>query len=376
MEAVKNRTLELDDEAAAHLDGCLGCLACETACPSGVSFHERIEEFRPRLRLPPRTRVWRTMIARTSTSPTLLRAARMLGRVLDRAGLEGVRRITPGLCVLPRSRSNVSGAGLHSFMRTNVARPGRPRARVALLEGCAASVLAPEIHAAAVQVLRRNGVEVVEPPGQGCCGALALHGGRPAEAATLARRNASVFAAAGADYVVTTAAGCGAMLRDYGRLLDRDPLADAARSLARTARDISEVLCELGIEPPARTLSVMGEVAYHDACHLLHAARVASPPRRLVEAAIGKEPVDLGENNICCGSAGSYSLDKPAIARLLGQRKAELASERNVAAIAVANVGCILQIELALALQHVVVPVLHPVEFLAEAYARADAAGA
>jgi glycolate oxidase iron-sulfur subunit len=368
MEAVKRGTLALDREAMGHLDGCLGCLACETACPSGVSFHQRIEEFRPLLRHRPLAQAWRALVARTSASPGLLRAARVVARSLDRAGLTQVRRATPGLAVFPESARRgtfLTVAPLH------VKAPERPRARVALLEGCAAAVLAPEIHEAAVQVLHRNGVAVVQASEQACCGALALHGGRSGEAAALARHNSDAFASVDVDYVVTTAAGCGAMLKDYGRVLAGDALAERGRALADKARDVSEVLCELGIVAPGRPLRIDGPVAYHDACHLLHAAKVARQPRALVEAAIGQPAIDLGENNVCCGSAGSYNLDQPALARVLGGRKAELAAEKRVGAIAVGNIGCILQIEQALARQGSTVPVLHPVELLAEAYARA-----
>ena len=371
MEAVKAGSLALDDTAIEHLDGCLGCLACETACPSGVSFHERIEEFRPRLSLPFFSRVWRALVARTSASRTLLRSALALSHALDAARLEGMRRRLPALAVLPRS---TAGDGLHTFTRATVARPQRARARVALLRGCAAAALKPEVELATRQVLYRNSIDVIEAPDQTCCGALALHAGRMDQARGLALINTAVFDARDVDFIVTTAAGCGAMLKDYGRVLARDSRASAAERVSAKTRDVSEVLCETGIAPPVRPLRVGGEVAYHDACHLLHAARVAVPPRSVVEAATGKAPVDLGENSVCCGSAGSYNLDKPTLARVLGRRKAELARELGVSAVAVGNVGCMLQLEQAFAAQGLRVPVLHPVELLAEAYARSEEA--
>jgi glycolate oxidase iron-sulfur subunit len=369
MEAVKAGSLALDDAASEHLDGCLGCLACETACPSGVSFHERIEEFRPRLRLPVLARAWRAAVAAASASPLLLKSGLAVAHVLDRAKLEPARRRVPALALLPRSAGS---DGLHTFTSAVVARPERMRARVAMLRGCAAAVLKPEIEVAARQVLYRNGVDVIDVVDQTCCGALALHAGRMDEALDLARKNSVAFGAAAVDFLVTTAAGCGAMLKDYGRILAGDALAGAAAAVAGTTRDVSEVLRETGIVAPARPLDLGGDVAYHDACHLLHAAKVAAEPRALIEAATGRAPADLGENNLCCGSAGSYNLDKPGVARLLGRRKAELARERGVAAVAVGNVGCMLQLEQAFATVGLRVPVLHPVELLAEAYARAD----
>jgi glycolate oxidase iron-sulfur subunit len=153
------------------------------------------------------------------------------------------------------------------------------------------------------------------------------------QARGLALINTAVFDARDVDFIVTTAAGCGAMLKDYGRVLAHDSRASAAARVSAKTRDVSEVLCETGFAPPVRPLRVGGEVAYHDACHLLHAARVAVPPRSVVEAATGKAPVDLGENSVCCGSAGSYNLDKPTLARVLGRRKAELARELGVSAV-------------------------------------------
>jgi glycolate dehydrogenase iron-sulfur subunit len=370
MEAVKRGSLELDDHATRHLDQCLGCLACETACPSGVSFRERIEEFRPQLPLRPSTRAWRQIISRVATSAWLMRSARGAARAVDSVGLERVRRRVPGLAIFP-SRARRSRLGWASKVKP-VPAPATPRATIALLRGCAATVLGGEINDAATAVLHRNGIAVVDAPGQRCCGALALHGGREHQARDFARNNVAAFTAVAADFIVTTAAGCGAMLKDYGRLLSGDGCAGAARMVAANARDVSEVLCAVGIVAPRAPLRLPGTVAYHDACHLLHAARLHAPPRSVVAAAIGAEPADLGENYLCCGGAGSYNLERPSIARQLGARKAHLAKERAAAMVAVGNIGCMLQLELAFNLAGLDVALVHPAELLEAAYAYSE----
>jgi len=218
--------------------------------------------------------------------------------------------------------------------------------------------------------LHRNGVVVVDVPGQTCCGALALHCGNRRGLTTCVERNVHAFSGVNVDFIVSTAAGCGAILKEYDTVIESGRLRENARAVATRARDITEILCTLDIEAPPRPLQ-WGSVAYHDACHLLHAAKVSLPPRTVVETAIGRPAIDLGENALCCGSAGSYNLEHPRFARLLGDRKAELAVLSGADVVAVGNVGCALQIELALARRGVALPVVHPVELLAEAYLQA-----
>lgn len=370
MEAVEGGSLALDSSASTHLDACLSCLACETACPSGVNFHARIDAFRPRLRLGTLQRLRREVVRRLSKANPLLRVGVTVAHALDRVGLEPLRRSLPGLELMPRRRAGEALSSAPPTRRSRIPPPAHPRARVALLAGCAADVLGPQVTRAAVEALHRNGAEVVEVPDQVCCGALALHTG-DRTAAAYVRANTKAFANVDVDFVATTAAGCGAMLKQYGSFEPaRSALSDAAHELSAHARDITEVLCALGLAQPASPLRFDGPVAYHDACHLLHAAKVTAPPRAVVAAAIGRAPVDLGENALCCGSAGSYNLEKREMARLLGNRKAELVRASGVAAVAVGNVGCMLQLELALARAGLVCPVMHPVELLAESYLR------
>ena len=365
MEAVDRGELRLDREAAAHLDGCLGCLACETACPSGVSFGSRIERFRERVREEVPAGPWRRLVQRVVQRPGLISLAKRSAVALDALGLGRLRRKLPGIGLMPSRRRALRG-GLEPLA------PAGDAPRVAVLAGCVADDLMPSIHAAAVETLRHNGVEVVELRGQ-CCGALALHAGRTDEAAALARRTVAAIEALGVDRVVTTAAGCGAAMREYGHRPpaagDGEEAGSAAARVAGKTMDVSELLVELGPREPARRLDER-IVAYHDACHLLHASGVAAAPRAVVRAATGRTPSDLGDNHICCGSAGSYNLEHPPMAIELGNRKAALAAGGDADTIAVANVGCIMQIERALAMTGQDLRVRHPVELLAEAYRR------
>ncbi|HYC56401.1 MAG TPA: (Fe-S)-binding protein [Candidatus Binatia bacterium] len=371
MESVRRGEIPLQGEAAEHLSRCLGCLACETACPSGVSFGRRIEEFRPLL-IEQRSgteKLRKDALQKVYADPRMLSLGLRAAHVADRIGLSSVRRRIPGFGLLPAaSQSDPADASLSPLRRSRLSQPLRARARAAVLTGCVGDQIAPDINRDTVEVLQRNGVEIVEAGGQVCCGALALHSGRTDEAVALARTNVEAFARAqDVDFVVTTAAGCGAMMHEYAHLLRATEAATGAAALAARCRDVTEVLVDLGLQMPSRPLA-LGVVAYHDACHLLHARGVAKAPRLVVEAAIGKPPVDLGENAICCGSAGSYNLDQPELADALGRQKAHLARQRSADVVAVGNIGCMMQIGRHLALAGIPARVAHPIQLLAQAY--------
>lgn len=371
MESVARGELELDADAAGHLDGCLGCLACETACPSGVSFGTRIEAFRPRLRASGPAAWWRSLAGTVLGNGALVRAGMEAAGALDRLGLIRMRSRIPGLGVYPRAGNPRRLHGSGPLARSRIAPPAQPRIRVALLTGCVGDTLLPSINSAAVEALHRNRVAVIDVQGQGCCGALARHQGELEQSLHLVRANVRAFAAAPVDRIVTTAAGCCAMMRDYGELLADDrELADAARRVAAATRDVHELLVEIGFDAPSEPAPVRLPVRYHDACHLLNACGVAAAPRAVLEAATGQPPTDLGDNEICCGSAGRYNVDHPRMAAALGRRKADLAAKARAGTVAVANVGCLLQIGQALARDGIDADVRHPIELLAEAYMR------
>lgn len=374
MEGVNSGELEMDDQAALHLSRCLGCLACETACPSGVSYGRRLEEFRPRLaQRHDSDATWKNVARHVYTNDKMVNAGLRMAGLLDRVGLGNARRKVPGLGLLPGDGASPD-ADVSPLRRSRLQQPIRARARVAVLTGCVGDRLMPDINRDTVEVLQRNAIEVVEVPAQGCCGALAQHSGRTAEAVEAAAANAIAFDGADVDFVVSTAAGCGAMLRDYGHVLAGHTAAEEGRSLGEKSRDICELLVELGFEKPAYPLPLKGNLVYHDACHLLHAQGISSAPRQVCEAATGRAPVDLGENAICCGSAGSYNVDHPALSAELGSRKAELARERKASVIVVGNIGCMLQIAKAVAEAAIPTVVRHPVQLLAEAYRVVDTA--
>ncbi len=378
MKAIHDGTVDLDADARRHLDGCLGCLACETACPSGVSYGRHIDAFRPLLHeAGPRRSVLGRIAERVQTGERAFSAALAAATVLDRVGLSRVRRRIPAFGLLPGKAATSGRQALDPIGRSHVHQPVHPRARVALLTGCIGDRALPGINRDAVEVLQRNGIEVVNVAEQGCCGALPQHEGRHDEARRLARVNVDAFAACfdrgkeqgPIDYVVTTASGCGSMMREYAHVLGEDrERRESADLVARKTRDICELLCEIGFEKPTVPDHLRERVAYHDACHLAHACKVIDAPREVCEAATGIAPVDLGENSICCGSAGSYNLRHPELADLLGMRKAELAAERRATTVAVGNSGCMLQIARALALAKVKAVVRHPIELLAETY--------
>lgn len=379
MQAIDAGELNLDREAAGHLDRCLGCLACETACPSGVSFGARIEKFRPRILETLPRRPWRSLIDRAVRQPAMIRLATVAAAVLDAIGLNRLRRRLPGLALMPdrhrRTGREPAGRGATPAAEPELLTPVASAPRVAVLRGCVAHTLLPAIHEAAVEVLRQNGFDVIEIE-ETCCGALDAHAGRLEEARRKATETVETMTALGITRLVTTAAGCGAQIREYDRLFGDGGGSGSStpRTIAEAAMDVSELLAEIGPRPPKQPLDA-GKVVYHDACHLRHASGITQAPREIVRAATGCTPEDLGENHLCCGSAGSYNLEHVRLARAMGDRKAELAAVAEAETIAVGNVGCVLQIERALSLQGLKARVRHPVELLAEAYRREETGG-
>jgi len=368
--------LTLDREVVRHLDLCLGCRACEPACPSGVRYGSIIEEARayversaPR---PWRERAQRALILAVFPHRRRLRAVLGLAHVARGLGLWPlVTRLVPGAALISTrgASSGRNGVRVHATARDTQAllsgffpAHGQERARVGLLVGCVGEALFSEVNAAAVRVLNRAGVAVVVPAEQGCCGALHLHSGDPEGARQLARRNLAAFPS-DLDAVVVTAAGCGSAMKDYAHLLEGNA---AARRFASRVRDVTELLAELAPPPPGRSIPL--RATYHDACHLAHAQGVRAAPRQLLAAIRGLELVELGESDVCCGSAGSYNLSEPEMARRLRERKIDHIVASGASCVVAANPGCALQIRAGLAARGLPVRVAHPVELLDEAY--------
>jgi glycolate oxidase iron-sulfur subunit len=366
---------ELTPSFVQHFDRCLGCLACVTACPSGVQYAPLIEKSRVQIerhyQRPEDERWFRRLLMTFLPYPSRLRL--LMAPLLALTPFMGRNGgITPGVAsVFPaRLRAllalapRVSLAGLIGRIPEHTPAKGTERLKVALLEGCVQRVAFADVNEATVRVLTTEGCRVAAPRAQGCCGALPLHAGHIDQARQLARHNIAVFEAAGVDRIVTNAAGCGSAMKEYGELFEGEPQwAERARATSKKVRDVSQLLTELG-EPRAVRHPIPSRVVYHDACHLAHGQGVRSEPRALLQAIPGVALLTPAESDICCGSAGIYNLVQPEPAAELGRRKA-----RNIAAlspdmIATGNPGCTLQIAAAAqALGHDW-PIVHPIELL------------
>jgi glycolate oxidase iron-sulfur subunit len=407
--------------AAVHLDRCLGCMACVTACPSGVRYDRLIEAARgwaeepaaapappgppssaeprhgpppptgparplPARPLPPRAlreRAVRAAIFSVFPYPRRLRLAILPLRAAQRTRLDALLggsgladRLSPELAAAlrlapesPPRRGRLVRRGATRPAARSRALPERVPARsarravVGMLTGCVQQVFFPQVNAATASVLAAEGCDVVIPAGQGCCGALSWHGGRTAEAAGFARRAIETFERAGVDAVVVNSAGCGSAMKEYVELLAGDAgWSGRAAALAGRVRDLSEFLVELGPAAPRHPLPVTA--AYHDACHLAHAQRITGQPRELLTAIPGLRLADIADGSICCGSAGIYNLVQPEAARELGQRKAENVAATGADVLVTGNPGCAMQIASALAARGAPMPMAHIAEVL------------
>jgi glycolate oxidase iron-sulfur subunit len=308
-------------------------------------------------------RAARLVINQTLPYPRLFRSAALAGNLVKPLAKALPRQFSAMLDLLPAEAPPIP------HYPPVIPAIGPRRARVALLTGCVQQVLAPNINQATIDVLTRNGVEVVIPVSQGCCGSLALHTGEARLARSLARRNFSAFPD-DVDAIITNAAGCGSGIHEYGLLFAGKQEEEIARAFSAKARDISLFLDELGlIAPPPLPAPLV--VAYHDACHLAHAQRVTQPPRRLLASIPNVTVRELYEGDLCCGSAGTYNLEQPEIAKQLGQRKATNIAASGADVVVMGNIGCMTQIRTHLALLDKPIPVYHTIELLAQAYASA-----
>lgn len=344
-----------------HIDRCLSCLSCMTTCPSGVHYMHLVDHARAHIertyRRPLPDRLLRTLLATVLPRPQLFRLA-LLGAAVARP-FAALFRGRPGamLRLAPKRLPNPSPSE-----RPQLHRPrGRRRARVALLTGCAQPVLAPEINDATIRLLNRLGVEVVVARGAGCCGALTHHMGREPAAKRMARATIEAWwrehRREPLDAVVINASGCGTTVKDYGFMFREDgELRQKAAAIASLAKDITELVGELGLPPPVRDTGLT--VAYHAACSMQHGQRITTLPKQLLSHAgfIVKDPP---EGHICCGSAGTYNLLQPELAAQLGARKVANLESTRPEVIASGNIGCIMQIA-----QGTRIPVCHTVELL------------
>ena len=341
----------MTDSMVSHWDACLGCMACVTACPSGVQYDTLIEQTRAQVERRhdrgARDRALRGLIFALFPYPRRLRLLRGPLRVLQRTGLDRALRRTglldrtaPQLAAMERLAPRL---GRPEPLPELIRATGERRATVGLLTGCVQAAFFPGVNSATARVLRAEGCDVVVPSGQGCCGALSVHNGRDGEARAFARKLVDAFDERDVERIVVNAAGCGSTMREYAELLADEPAyAARARAFADRVRDVSEILLELGSVAPRHPLEMT--VAYHDACHLAHAQGVRAQPRALLEAIPGLELREIAEGEICCGSAGIYNVLNPEPARELGDRKAAHIVATGAQVLVTANPGCLMQV--------------------------------
>ncbi|MSO74697.1 MAG: glycolate oxidase subunit GlcF [Alphaproteobacteria bacterium] len=349
-----------EDAVSHHLDRCLSCLSCATACPSGVDYMHLIDGARLRVeqthRRPAPDRIVRALLGWLLPRPALFRMALLVAQPFV-----PLARLIPGR-IGGMARLATAPAPPTTLDRPQVIpAKGRRMKRVALLTGCVQRVISPEINEATVQLLTRHGCEVVIVKDLGCCGALPHHLGQEEAALTHARRNVRVLVAEqrarGLDAVIANASGCGTTLKDYGFLLRHDSaLAADAAIIAGLARDVSETLVDLALQPRIDVGGLL--VAYHAACSLQHGQKITEAPKRLLES-VGFRVEDVPDGHLCCGSAGTYNLLQPKLSAQLRDRKVANIERTGAVAVATGNIGCIVQISAGTGL-----PVLHTVELL------------
>jgi glycolate oxidase iron-sulfur subunit len=365
------------DSFAKHMNLCLLCRACETACPSGVKFGFLMEAARGQLerhyRYPPADRRFRDLILHTFTDLGRLRAMTGLLRFYQSSGLQRLVRASGILRALGRlgRMENLLPAIPDQRLRTElpeiVPAKGERRGRAGLLTGCVQRFFFAQVNSATARVLSENGYEVVVPRDQGCCGSLLVHEGEREQAKELARRTIDTFERAGVDVVVVNAAGCGSVMKEYWELLHTDPVyAEKATAFSRKVRDVSQLLAQVPLNGRLRPLSLT--VTYHDACHLAHGQKVRQEPRTILKAIPGLQLVELKESDVCCGSAGIYNLLYPDLAQQFLDRKIERIQETGAEVVVSGNPGCTLQIEKGLKERGLKIQVLHPVELLDRSY--------
>ena len=364
MKEVLEGALEME-EALPHLDACLGCLACEPACPSGVEYRNLISPFRAlaedQRERSPGEKWRRRLVSWTLPYPDRFRMA---------ARMAGLAR--PVVSILPRSMRVMLGLLPSSLPREKKLQEryeaqGVRRATVALLSGCAQQVMDPDINMATIEVLTSCGVEVLVPREQTCCGALSWHVGDHRAAREFARRNLEAFPEV--DAVITNAAGCGSGIQEYPLILRGTDDEGRARELADRVMDISVYLERLGLPGEIPEGGEQTIIAYHDACHLSNGQSVRSEPRRLLRRIPGVELVELCDAHLCCGSAGTYNIDQPEVAFSLGEKKAKAVMSTGARMVASGNIGCLTQLKMHLVKLNSGIKVRHTIQILRDAMA-------
>ena len=386
MRAYADGRIDLTDNFETHIDQCLDCRACETACPAGVSYGHLIEaaraeiiEKRPRSRL---KKLFRYLVfGKLLPSRFSLSVLFLPLRFYQHSGLQKIVRLLRLTELLPsRLRDlesmipSIPKRGVKGELNSWMPAVGEATHRVALVSGCVMNEMFTQVNVATVRVLNENGCDVLIPDNQTCCGALQVHSGERSLAESLARKNIDSFNVEKIDAVIINAAGCGAQLKEYGHLLDGDPVyRDLAVKFSEKVKDVHEFLAQIPLNK--KMGMVKARVAYHDACHLAHGQGVREQPRSLLNLIPGVDLVEIEESDWCCGSAGIYNITHPEMADRLLARKMDHIKQADPDLVATGNPGCILQIQQGIRRAGKKIQVLHPIELLDMAYQRKDDVG-
>ena len=379
MKAANEGRIQITRNVVSHWDLCLQCRACEAVCPSGVPYGNLIKSVKAQIepRLARRSLVGRFIqwLSYEQLLPHQRRLEILVAalRLYQRTGLQSLVRWSRLLQLMPGNLGKLESTmpeASPTFFRPNgrvVPPQGRRRARVAILSGCVMPLLHQPAMEAAVRVLSRNGCEVVISRGQACCGALNSHAGRLESARRMARHNIDAFLAANVDAVVVNSAGCGAAMKEYGHLLEDDPLfADKAQEFGEMVKDIHEFLVSLPLAAPKAPLDL--RVTYQDSCHLAHAQRIKDAPRQILSAIPGLRLVEMATPGKCCGAAGSYAITQWALSQQLMQSKIDDVSTTEADVIATANPGCVIQLQAGVRRRGIPMDVKYVVDLLDQAY--------
>jgi glycolate oxidase iron-sulfur subunit len=372
--------LEVGDAFVTHIDRCLDCRACETACPSGVEYGKLVELARAQIeqkyKRPFASRVLRNLVYRRLLPfPNRIATAARLARLYQASGLAALARGSGFWRLLgwqdrEKLLPKIDSKFFFGELGKTFPAKGARRARVAFFAGCIAQVTFSELNRATIRVLQANGCDVVVPAGQACCGALAAHAGVRDVARNLARTNFDAFRGKELDAIITNAAGCGSTLKEYTHFFTaaKSSLADVAGEFSSRVRDVTEFLAELGMTAPLKPLSL--RVTYQDSCHMLHGQKIREAPRKLIRAVPGVELVEMRLADQCCGSAGVYNVTETKASLELLAQKMDCAQQTKAQAIVTANPGCMLQLRAGTAIHCTGQEVLHVIELLDRALSR------
>ena len=379
MRAVTDRRLDMTQTIQRHLELCLDCRACETACPSGVQYGRLIEPFRLAMDVPekgePKQFDWffKYILFGLFPYPQRLHKALVFAKIAQRLKLDQLLLLTGMWKLLPARLGRLVTLLPHiktpdAPLEKVMPAIGKRRARVALFSGCVQSEVFQQTNYATVRVLQENGCDVVIPDEQGCCGAIHYHTGQEQGAIDFAADNLKAFDRDDIDAIIVNVAGCGSMLKEYGHLWDdaRDGQTADRQQFSSKVKDVHEFLDELGFIPPKWNIPV--KVTYHDACHLVHAQKISDPPRNLIRQIPGVELLELPESEVCCGAAGTYNLVELEMADRLGERKLDCIRKTGASIVLTGNSGCLMQIDRQRRLEQESVIVMHPMDLLYCAY--------